>query len=491
MPDDIVAAFQSRRPLLVHVAAELQSEIAELLADEAISSTTHVTVISAEQFLNRLAERGAKWTRPLVDMDDQIHGAVEVSDIQDVTPVEQFLGQLHTVHSSQWISGESTTAPIRELTCVIPPQAMPDGWAERSDVPHRYRIRIEVTVRAAERASDSLPILLYPESPFPLIMKGGGIKGLAYIGALEELQKRYMFNWYVGTSAGAITAVLLGAGYTPDELRVLMREKNFRDFFDAPLYRIPFNLLVHHGCYPGDAITEWLDGLLSKKLDSPTRVKLSQLPHRVTLYACRVGKGVLRFDSKDNDADAAYAARCSMSIPWVFIPQLDQGLRAFDGGIQQNYPVEQFLLEHPNTPFISLYLGSAVYEPTRRSLVLWDIASIVTEASDAEVVQKYREYTVIIDPRPIGFLDFDLTSEEKEYLLVCGRAGALAHLCKTTDEQKAAFALRDELKAKVEVWRASKRQSTRQKRWRRAGIAIALIACTAAVVCIARWWYFS
>ena len=62
-----------------------------------------------------------------------------------------------------------------------------------------------------------------PEAPFPLIMKGGGIKGLAYIGAIEELSRRYNFNWFVGTSAGAITAILLGAGYTPRELRTVER----------------------------------------------------------------------------------------------------------------------------------------------------------------------------------------------------------------------------------------------------------------------------
>jgi predicted patatin/cPLA2 family phospholipase len=36
-----------------------------------------------------------------------------------------------------------------------------------------------------------------------LIMKGGGMKGIAYIGAIQELQKHYCFDLYAGTSAGA------------------------------------------------------------------------------------------------------------------------------------------------------------------------------------------------------------------------------------------------------------------------------------------------
>jgi predicted acylesterase/phospholipase RssA len=35
---------------------------------------------------------------------------------------------------------------------------------------------------------------------------------------------------YAGTSAGAITAALLGAGYTADELRSIMMETDFSAF---------------------------------------------------------------------------------------------------------------------------------------------------------------------------------------------------------------------------------------------------------------------
>jgi predicted acylesterase/phospholipase RssA len=54
---------------------------------------------------------------------------------------------------------------------------------------------------------------------FDLVFEGGGAKGSAFVGALTELTKAgHSPRRLVGTSAGAITATLLGARYSPDEM---------------------------------------------------------------------------------------------------------------------------------------------------------------------------------------------------------------------------------------------------------------------------------
>lgn len=234
------------------------------------------------------------------------------------------------------------------------------------------------------------------DAPLALIMKGGGIKGLAYVGAIDLLAERHRFNWYVGTSAGAVTAVLLGAGFSLDELKGILKEKNFKDFFDAPWWLRPFNLIAYHGLHQSDSFTDWLDTLLARKLNKVTRVRLSDFPSRVTVYASCRNKSAFKFDSVENDADAAYAVRCSMSIPLVFVPQSDQGIRAYDGGLQHNYPVKELLAKHPTIQFISLYLGPEVYEPIRQKWVLSDLISIWTESGEQEASNEYRDRTVII-----------------------------------------------------------------------------------------------
>jgi len=54
---------------------------------------------------------------------------------------------------------------------------------------------------------------------YDLAFEGGGAKGMVFVGACEEFFRRgHSFGRLLGTSAGAITATLPAAGYTPEEI---------------------------------------------------------------------------------------------------------------------------------------------------------------------------------------------------------------------------------------------------------------------------------
>jgi NTE family protein len=61
---------------------------------------------------------------------------------------------------------------------------------------------------------------------YDLVFEGGGAKGMVFVGALEEFFGRgHAFVRLLGTSAGVITATLLAAGYTPQEMLNALQEK--------------------------------------------------------------------------------------------------------------------------------------------------------------------------------------------------------------------------------------------------------------------------
>ncbi len=61
-----------------------------------------------------------------------------------------------------------------------------------------------------------------------LVLSGGGVKGIAFLGALEVSQKRgYDFENIAGVSAGALVGACVAAGYKADELKKIMDEFDF------------------------------------------------------------------------------------------------------------------------------------------------------------------------------------------------------------------------------------------------------------------------
>lgn len=79
-------------------------------------------------------------------------------------------------------------------------------------------------------------------SRFDLVFEGGGAKGVVFIGALDAFfAAGHTPARLVGTSAGAITATLLAAGFTPSQVEAAMQEQDPTtkkprpsSFLDAP-----------------------------------------------------------------------------------------------------------------------------------------------------------------------------------------------------------------------------------------------------------------
>ena len=68
---------------------------------------------------------------------------------------------------------------------------------------------------------------------YDLVFEGGGAKGMVFVGAMQEFEEQgHTYDRLLGTSAGAITAALLAAGYTTQEmLDALVEEEDGQPVF--------------------------------------------------------------------------------------------------------------------------------------------------------------------------------------------------------------------------------------------------------------------
>ena len=75
---------------------------------------------------------------------------------------------------------------------------------------------------------------------YDMVFEGGGAKGMVFVGAMQEFEARgHSHDRLLGTSAGAITAALLAAGYSSEEMMEALAEKKggksvFSDFMGDP-----------------------------------------------------------------------------------------------------------------------------------------------------------------------------------------------------------------------------------------------------------------
>jgi NTE family protein len=311
-----------------------------------------------------------------------------------------------------------------------------------------------------------------------VVMEGGGIKGIALVGALAVLEDRgYRWVNMAGTSAGAIVATLATAGYTAHELRPIIGDLDFTWFMDSsprwlpPRLRATYNILAHWGIYKGDRFLTWMREMLAAKgvrtfADLKRGLISRGQQYRVRVVASDVTRGkmiVLPEDSAaygidPDDLEVALAVRMSMSIPGFFRPvtlyagwppghgqvssevfkpriAVPPGVSPcyiVDGGLLSNFPIRLF--DGPGTderPTFGLRLTShgrpAVAKYTANNLLSFLLALIGTAigAADAYYLDTHTFLrTIEIDNLGIAPTRFDLGGAEKQALYDSGAAAA-------------------------------------------------------------------
>lgn len=196
------------------------------------------------------------------------------------------------------------------------------------------------------------------------VFEGGGVKGTGFVGAISAIENAgYEFENVVGTSAGAIVASLIAAGYKADELKreifnldfKMFKQKRFLSYFG---YIGKFiNVFNHFGIYSTDCFEEWINALLLKKnktlfkhiktnhKDKKYKYKFQAIASDLTDKKLLILPNDLNFFGIDPDEfPISKAVRMSISIPLFFEPYKLKDVSGknhiiVDGGLLSNYPI--------------------------------------------------------------------------------------------------------------------------------------------------------
>ncbi len=274
------------------------------------------------------------------------------------------------------------------------------------------------------------------------VFEGGGVKGIALIGALKRLEEEgVQLGRVAGTSAGAIIASLVAAGYTADELKEILEKKNFNDFADvANLFKKKwYQVLVQffplffarfgYGIFNTGNFCDWIKKLLSDKGISDFK---SVKDKYLRVFAVDiVNQRLLQFDRDIcPDMEVAEAVRRSMSIPFFFQAQQEDHAFIVDGGVLANYPIDTFNDQGGLATTIGLKLISEEQKlppkvPANIFAYLLRIIETMQLAHERVHIEEAKwAKTIPIPTGTISTIKFDLTETEKQFLWKSGYEAA-------------------------------------------------------------------
>lgn len=234
-----------------------------------------------------------------------------------------------------------------------------------------------------------------------LVLSGGGAKGLAHIGALKVLEEAGIRIDYIGgSSMGAIIGGLYAAGYTADELDSIFHETNFNILIQDDLPRsaktfyekedsekyaltLPFDrykIGLPSGLSRGQNIYNLMSGLTMHigNIDS-----FDDLPIPFFCIAADVetGEEVIL-----DEGSLAQAVSASGAIPSVFSPVKIGDRLLTDGGVANNYPVEE--LRRRGAEFV---IGVDVQDSLMDRSELKGVFDILTQVSNFRTINEMKE----------------------------------------------------------------------------------------------------
>ena len=177
-----------------------------------------------------------------------------------------------------------------------------------------------------------------------LILQGGGVKGLAYIGALRAFENYgYKIKNISGTSIGAVIGCLVIAGYNSYELEEIVNNLDYKVFMNKNNI---IDAINNKGIFSTKYLEQYLENLLIMKnirvfkdvkvgnnykvMFITTSIKYKRifvLPYDLTLL-----------NINPDTFPIAKGAIMSCSIPFFYEPYKILNDYFYDGGVSDNLP---------------------------------------------------------------------------------------------------------------------------------------------------------
>lgn len=180
------------------------------------------------------------------------------------------------------------------------------------------------------------------------VFQGGGVKGIAHIGALKALEERgFSCDKAAGTSVGAIIASLVISGYTSDEMLDMVENLNLTNLREKGR---TINSIRELGLYSSRPLLEYLDFLYKqKKVSTYLDVKKGN-DYRLKVVGTNITKrkqiifpnDLKYYNINPDNFKISTSVVMSATYPFFYKPFKINNNLIMDGSIANNFPLDVF-----------------------------------------------------------------------------------------------------------------------------------------------------
>jgi len=266
-----------------------------------------------------------------------------------------------------------------------------------------------------------------------LVFGGGGIRVIAFVGALKHLQDEGYLNdteSYYGVSAGALVGFLLAIGYSIDELADLLGSFDFMKF-QKPTAEMLLNITETLGADNGEEMVKCIQEFMIKR-GYDANIKFAEFTKltgkSLYIYATNLNTVKLVEFSKIATPNARLvdALRASMSVPGWLTPVRTVGGILVDGGLQNNYPMECVPVGDRESAVGFTFANNASTRDTIDGLGAYieQLVACATLPKAAAAIRRFINKTIVINIDSFPTFKFDLTNDDRDWLVNRGYIAA-------------------------------------------------------------------
>ena len=203
-----------------------------------------------------------------------------------------------------------------------------------------------------------------------LVLSGGGVRGLVFVGCIDVLEKQNYFPFiknFVGASVGSIFALFLACKYSSTEIKTFIKTHSANPKYTQLKIKNILNVYATCGLDDGQGLTEISKLILTQKgYDSETTfLELGKKSGKnLIITGSNITKHTIEYFNIDNTPDMPVhiAIRISTCIPMMFVPVLYKECYYLDSCVYNNFPIEYFKREPTTT--CGIFLKNDEYQNT-------------------------------------------------------------------------------------------------------------------------------